>query len=75
MLVFCIILLCNRKRTEDGNPYVYLVRSFLNSDKVILLADRRFAEALEAVKSHAALSASTPELISILADVVLEIRL
>jgi hypothetical protein len=40
-----------------------------NSDKVILLVDNLYAEALEAVKARAALSASTPELISILGDI------
>jgi hypothetical protein len=38
------------------------------SESVILLVDSLYAEAIEAVKSRAALSASTPELISILAS-------
>jgi hypothetical protein len=31
-----------------------------NSDKVILLVDILYADAMEAMKAHAALSASTP---------------
>jgi hypothetical protein len=50
-------------------------RSLFNSDKVILLVDSLYAEAMEAVKSHAALSASTLELISILGDNKFEARL
>jgi hypothetical protein len=46
-----------------------------NSDKVILLVDILYADAMEAVKAHAALSASTPELISTLGDIRFEARL
>jgi hypothetical protein len=35
-------------------------RALFNSDKVILLVDNLYSEAIEAVKAHAALSASTP---------------
>jgi hypothetical protein len=43
-----------------------------NSDKAILLVDSLYAEAIEAVKARAALSASAPELISILGDIKFE---
>jgi hypothetical protein len=46
-----------------------------NSDKVILLVDSLYAEAIEAVKVRAALSASSPELLSILDDIKFEVRL
>jgi hypothetical protein len=46
-----------------------------NSDKVILLLDSLFAEAIEVAKWRAALSASTPELISIPGDIKFEARL
>jgi hypothetical protein len=39
------------------------------SESVALLVDKLYAEAIKAVKSHVALSASTPDLISILSDV------
>jgi hypothetical protein len=42
---------------------------------VILLVDSLYAEAIEAVKARTALSASTPELISILGDIKFETRL
>jgi hypothetical protein len=45
------------------------------SERVILLVDSLYAEAIEAVKLRAALSASTPELISILGDINSEARL
>jgi hypothetical protein len=41
----------------------------LRSKSVILLVDSLYAEAIEAEKSRAALSAFTPNLISILGDV------
>jgi hypothetical protein len=50
-------------------------RSFFNSDKVILLVDSLYAEAIEAVNSHAALSTSVPELISIVGNIKFEARL
>jgi hypothetical protein len=50
-------------------------RSLFNSDKVILLVDSLYAEAIEAVKALAALSASAPELISILGDIQFEASL
>jgi hypothetical protein len=43
-----------------------------NSDKVILLVDSLYAEATEAVKARLTLSASTPELISIMGDTKFE---
>jgi hypothetical protein len=46
-----------------------------NSDKVILLVNSLYAEAVEAVKARAALSASAPELISILGGIKFEVRL
>jgi hypothetical protein len=42
---------------------------------VSLLVDSLYTEEIEAVKSHAALSASTIELISILGDIKFEARL
>jgi hypothetical protein len=42
---------------------------------VILLVDSLYADAIEAVKARAALSASTLELISILGDIRFEARL
>jgi hypothetical protein len=42
---------------------------------VILHVDSLYAEAIEAVNSRAALSASTPEFISILGDINSEARL
>jgi hypothetical protein len=44
------------------------------SESVILLVDNLYAEAAEAVKSRAALSDSTLELISNLADINSEFR-
>jgi hypothetical protein len=43
------------------------------SKRVILLVDSLHAEAIEAGKSRAALSASTPELISILGDLNVDV--
>jgi hypothetical protein len=45
------------------------------SESVTLLVARLYAEAAEAVKSLASLSASIPELISILGDINSEARL
>jgi hypothetical protein len=42
------------------------------SESAILLVDNPYSEATEVVKSRAALSASTPELISILGDINLD---
>jgi hypothetical protein len=39
------------------------------SKSVILLVDILYADSIKAVKSHAALLASTPELISILGEI------
>jgi hypothetical protein len=50
-------------------------RSLFISDKVILLVDSLYADVIEAVKARAALSASTPELISNLGDTRFEARL
>jgi hypothetical protein len=47
----------------------------LNLPKVILLVDSLYAEAIEAVKARAALSASTLVLISNLEDIKSEARL
>jgi hypothetical protein len=49
-------------------------RALFNPDKVILLVDSLYVE-IEAVKSRASLSASTPEFISILGDIKFESRL
>jgi hypothetical protein len=56
---FLILFLYFNNRSRSG-------RSLFNSDTVILLVDSLYADAMEAVKAHAALSASTPELISTL---------
>jgi hypothetical protein len=45
------------------------------SESVTLLVENLYAEAVKAVKSRAALSASTSELISILGDINSEARL
>jgi hypothetical protein len=45
------------------------------SESLTLLVENLYAEATEAVKSRAALSASTPELLSILGDIISEARL
>jgi hypothetical protein len=45
------------------------------SESVILLVASLYAEAIEVVRSRTALSASTPELISILGDINFEPRL
>jgi hypothetical protein len=50
-------------------------RSLFKSAKVILLVDSLYAKAIEVVKARGALSASTPELISILGDTKFEARL
>jgi hypothetical protein len=47
----------------------------LRSKSVILLVDSLYAEAIEAEKSRAALSASTPDLCSILGDINSDARL
>jgi hypothetical protein len=49
--------------------------TLFRSESVILLVDSLYAEAIEAVKSRATLSASTPELILILGDISSEARL
>jgi hypothetical protein len=59
--------LCFNKRSSPG-------RSFI-SESVTLLVDILYAEAIEAVKSRAALSASTPDLISIFGVINSEARL
>jgi hypothetical protein len=45
------------------------------SESVTLLVDNLYAKAIEVVKSRAALSASTPELIYIFGDINLEARI
>jgi hypothetical protein len=45
------------------------------SKSVILLVDSLYAEAIEAVKSRAASSASTPESVSLIGDINSEARL
>jgi hypothetical protein len=64
---FLSLFLCLSKRSKPG-------RSF-RSRSVILLVDSLYAEAIEAENSRAALSASTPVLISILGDIHSEVRL
>jgi hypothetical protein len=56
---FFILFLYFNSRSRPG-------RSLFNSDKVILLVDNLYAEAIEAVKARATLMTSTPELILIL---------
>jgi hypothetical protein len=61
--------------------FLYLKRwcrpgiSLFKSDKVILFVDSLYADAVEAVKARAALSASTLKLISTLGDIRFEARL
>jgi hypothetical protein len=50
-------------------------RSLFNSENVSLLVDSLYGERIVAVKSRSALSASTSELISVLADITFEARL
>jgi hypothetical protein len=56
---------------RNSNPGLSLFRV----ESLILLVDSLYAEATEAVKLHAALSASSPELMSILSDIKSEARL
>jgi hypothetical protein len=51
-----------------SSPLLRVMRLF-SSESLTLLVDSLYAEAMEAVNSCAALSASTPELISILGDI------
>jgi hypothetical protein len=60
--------LCFNSRSRPGI-------SLLVSEYVTLLVASLYPEAIKAVKSHAALSASTPELISILGDINSKARL
>jgi hypothetical protein len=53
----------------------YFFEQFARRVSVILLVDSLYAEAIEAVKLRAALSASTHDLISILGDINSEARL
>jgi hypothetical protein len=55
---FLSLCFCFNNRSRPGT-------SLLMSESVILLVDNRYAEAVEAVNSHAALLAPTSELISI----------
>jgi hypothetical protein len=64
-LSFC---LCFNKKSKPG-------RSLFRSESVTLLVDNPYAGAIEAAKSRAALSASFPDLISILGDTESETRL
>jgi hypothetical protein len=57
------------------NSWAKQDRSLLNSDKDISLVDGLYVEKIEAIKSHTTLSASIPELISILGDTKFETRL
>jgi hypothetical protein len=50
-------------------------RSLFNSNKVILHVDSLYVDAIEAVESRAALSASFPEFMPILNDIEFEARL
>jgi hypothetical protein len=65
---FLSLCLCFSKWSSPG-------RSFFMSESVTLLVDSLYAEAIETVKSRAALSASNPELISILGEINSEARL
>jgi hypothetical protein len=60
--------LCYSKISRQG-------RSLLRSEDEIILVDSLYAEAIEAVKSRAAISASSPELIWILGEINSEARL
>jgi hypothetical protein len=59
---FLNLRLCFSKLSRQG---IYLLRS----ESVILLVDSLYAEAIEAVKSRAALSASSSEFIWILGEI------
>jgi hypothetical protein len=65
---FLILFLCFNSRSRRG-------RSLFKSVSVSLLVDNLYAEAVEAAKARAALSASTPELIWMLGDIKFEARL
>jgi hypothetical protein len=65
---FLILCLLFNGRSRPG-------RWLFNPDKVILLVDSLYAEATEAVKSRATLSASNPDFISVLGDIKFEARL
>jgi hypothetical protein len=65
---FLILFLYFNSRSRPG-------RSLFKSVNVTLLVDSLYAEAIEAVKARAALSASAPEFISILSDIKFEVRL
>jgi hypothetical protein len=65
---FLSLCLCFNNRSRPG-------QSLFISESVTLLVDSLYAEAIEVVKSGAALSASTPELISILGEINSETRL
>jgi hypothetical protein len=62
------LCLCFNKWSSPG-------RSLYMSESVTLLFDNLYPEAIEAVKSRPALSASTPELISIPGEINSEARL
>jgi hypothetical protein len=59
---FLSLRLCFNSRSRPGI-------SLFMSESVTLLVASLYAKSIEAVKSRAALSASTPELISILGDI------
>jgi hypothetical protein len=65
---FLTLRLCFNSRFRPG------ILLFM-SESVTLLVTSLYAEAIEAVKSRAALSASTPKLFSILGDINSEARL
>jgi hypothetical protein len=65
---FRSLCLCFNNRSKPG-------RSLLRSKSVILLVDSLYDEEKEAVKSRAALSASTSDVILILRDIISEARL
>jgi hypothetical protein len=50
-------------------------KSLFKFAKVILLVDSLYAEAIEAVKAHAACPASTPQLVSTLGNIKFDARL
>jgi hypothetical protein len=65
---FLSLCFCFNSRSKPGS-------SVITSEILTLLVDNLYADAVEAVNSHAALSASTPVLISNLGDIKSEARL
>jgi hypothetical protein len=65
---FLSLCLCFNRRSKPG-------KSLFKFETVTLHVDRLYGEAIEVIKSRAALSVSTPELIWILGDTKSEARL